>query len=124
MSKVKSTASTQNVPLMIARFATFIATQGGTRAFGAPVSSTQILESSKFIKAKKLNLKSLKCSEKELLAYAEGSISASQLPQKTREILREMNGSYRKPWARKSAAILYATFQHRKRGAKIADATK
>lgn len=99
--------------LVIARTATANATREGSIPFGAPVSRPQVLAVEQMLKGKDI-LKHLACTEKALRAYSRNEVSFAQLPVKTQQRLQGLNGSYAKPWARKSATIAYALLRERK----------
>lgn len=62
-------------------------------------------------------IRTLGCTETQLKRYAESDLSNSDLPEKTRERLSKA-GVYPKPWARKTAAMLYQIHKSRKRSPK------
>jgi hypothetical protein len=63
-------------------------------------------------------MKSLGCTERQLLGYANSELSASDLSDKTREKLAGFNDVYSKPWPRKTASMLYELQQDRKRSSR------
>ena len=89
---------------------------------GSDVSPAQLAMFRKYVSRKFRSgiLKTLKCSEAQLRRYADSDISLSDLPERTREILAEMSEkpAYKKPWPKKSAAMLYETHMSRKRASR------
>jgi len=114
--------------LILAHKATALATRGkvdkdgaltvGQVRFGAAVNTTQVNAVQKAVKGKNL-LQWLGCKESELRRYVQGETKASDLPEKTRGVLRELNATFpqkMKMWPRKDAAILLMLHEERKRG--------
>lgn len=95
---------------------------GGTRKFGAPVTTTQIryaraIMSQKPFKGQgKRVLQRAKITEKALKAYAQGVTANSALTREAKDLLGDFykgmdaqhasNGGTNKTWARKNAAII------------------
>lgn len=126
----KKAAVQKNVLLATARAATSNATRDGKIPFGAPVSVSQLTAVQKLVtkSCKQGIVKWLGCTEKQLRDFSQNRISHSQLPAKTQERLRTVNAAYSKPWARKSATMLYTLHKSRSRSSRkpaqpAADAT-
>jgi len=120
-------AKPKSAELLLAHKATALATGGsvskdgvltkGERVFGAPVNAGQVELVRDAVKGKPI-MEQLGCKETELKAYATGDIKVSDLPEKAKAFLKELNGKFdskAKMWPRKDAAILYVLQQERKK---------
>ena len=100
----------------------------GTVKFGAAVNTTQVREVAQRIKGKDVLRQMLGgVSLAALKRYAKGEVKATDLPEKARKGLKELNGSFDpklKMWPRKDAAILVVMLEGRRKGAKKPPAPK